>query len=147
MNTALSRLQRAPWLVAIWLALPALVCASLLVAVLSETCTNTVFAQTRFPGGEYKAILFERSCSGTVAWTTHASVLPVESDLPDAPGNALVSFERHGSLTETPGRQLDVQVQWVSPTTVHLAYSSAAPIQHSASSVEKVTVKHVRTER
>src|SRR5688572_29487724 len=83
-----------------WLLVPVVLAATVLLAIQSETCKNELLAEVASPTGEHKLVLFERSCTGTVAWTTHASVALPTAGLPKEVGNVLISFERHGSLLE-----------------------------------------------
>jgi hypothetical protein len=146
MTATQPQIQRLKRVAFVWLSLPVLCGIAMLAYSLSESCTNTVLTEIVSPTGEYKVSLFERKCTGTVAWTTHASVLPANSTVPDIDGNALVSFERHGSLADSPARKPEVEARWVSPNTVELLYISAAPIQLRAPAVERVKVMHVRTQ-
>jgi hypothetical protein len=94
------------------------------------------------PQGKYKAILFERSCAGTVAWVTHVSIVAKDGKLPNEQGNALVSFERHGSFFGRQVQSPEIQVRWLDPTTLELSYPEETPLQWSAPSVQSVKVVH-----
>lgn len=64
--------------------------------------------------------------------------------LPNAPGNLLVSFERHGSLVGASVREPEVVVRWQRPDAIELAYSSAAPIHSTVSEFGSFRVIHTR---
>jgi hypothetical protein len=136
---------RAQSVVFAWLLVPVVLVAGILLANLTETCKNEPLAEVASPTGEHKLVLFERSCSGTVAWTTHASVVPATTGLPSDVGNVLISFERHGSLL-TRGAVPEVKAQWLNPKELQLSYSSATSVQFANSVSGAVTVNHVRTE-
>lgn len=144
MISAAAGLRRAPRLLLVWLAVPLVAAAVFLVWLLLETCENSRLRELLSPDRQWKLVIFERSCSGTVAWTTHVSVLREPEFLPNAPGNLLVSFERHGSLIGASIHEPEVQARWSGPNSIELSYSSAAPIQSAVSELGRFRVTHVR---
>ena len=56
-------------------------------ALMSEMCSNTVFAESQSPDSKLKAIVFGRSCGATDGVSTQISILPVNEDLPNKGGN------------------------------------------------------------
>ncbi|HLB17056.1 MAG TPA: hypothetical protein VJM14_19180 [Burkholderiales bacterium] len=55
-----------------------------------ELCKNELVQTLRSPDGRFDAVVFTRSCTARTGYTTQLSVLPAETVLPDAEGNALV---------------------------------------------------------
>jgi hypothetical protein len=117
---------------------------------LFESCENTILEETRSSDGHKKLVIFERKCSGTVAWTTHVAIVDSSAPLPNRAGNTLVFYARHGSLTEEvdPRRRemREVQARWTGPSGVELTYWSGEPIQFSALEIDGVRIAHKRTE-
>ena len=138
-------LQRAPRVLLAWLALPVIVGVITVAWLLFETCENSRLRELPSPDGRWKLVVFERSCSGTVAWTTHVSVVGEAEILSGAPGNLLVSFDRHGSLIGTSVREPEIHARWRNADTIELSYSSAVPIQASVSELGRFRVLHTRT--
>jgi disulfide bond formation protein DsbB len=56
-------------------------------AIMNGMCGNTVLAESRSPDGQWKAIVFGRSCGATTGVSTQVSILPLSSDLPNESGN------------------------------------------------------------
>ncbi len=142
MFTAATGLKRTPRILLGWLAAPVMVGAVLFAWMALETCENSRLRELASPDRQAKLVIFERSCSGTVAWTTHVSVLREGEALPNAPGNLLVSFERHGSLIGASIRDPEVRAQWQGPDAIVLSYSSAAPVQSAVSELGRFRVTH-----
>ncbi len=142
MNRASVSVQRAPRVLLAWLAVPVLLALCFLAWSLLESCANTTLTEVASPRGDHKAVLFERSCTGTIAWATHVSVLGAGSELPNERGNALVSFERHGSLLERQDKAPEVQARWLDESTLELRYPEGTPLQWSVPAVQGVKVVH-----
>lgn len=129
-----------------WVAAPFLVLGCYALSVLTESCANAVLTEVQSPDGKYRVVVFERTCSNTMAWVTHASVLPRSAELPNRAGNALVSFDRHGSLLEGKGLAPEVQARWAGPSELVLSYDAATFARHAAESVGAVRVRHQTTD-
>lgn len=65
--------------------------------------------------------------------------------LPDAPGNLLVSFERHGSLIGSSVREPEVLARWRDSGTIELLYRAGTPIESSVSEFGRFRVVHTLT--
>ncbi len=64
--------------------------AALALSACGELCKNELVQTLRSPDGRFDAVVFTRSCATSSGYTTQLSVLPAETVLPDAEGNALV---------------------------------------------------------
>ena len=64
--------------------------AALALSACGELCKNELVQTLRSPDGRFDAVVFTRSCAASTGYTTQLSVLPAETVLPDAEGNALV---------------------------------------------------------
>ena len=129
MLSAATGLRRTPRVLFAWIALPVLVVGGVLLWPLLETCENSRLRDIESPGRDYRLIVFERSCSGTVAWTTHVSIVRTLDTLPNEPGNVLVSVERHGSLVGQKVNDPEVHARWVGNNQVELSYPSGLLLQ------------------
>lgn len=125
-----------------WLALPVFLGVAALSWQVFETCENSRLRELSSPDGEHRLVIFERNCSGTVAWTTHASILKRDSRLPDAAGNVLVSFERHGSLVGDVIQQPEIEAQWKGSRELEIIHSAADPGPFAVSELDGVRVTH-----
>lgn len=70
--------------------------AALALGGCGELCKNELVQTLRSPDGRFDAIVFTRSCAARTGYKTQLSVLPAETELPDAEGNTLVV---HGDPT------------------------------------------------
>ena len=140
MLSKFARLPRVFHVLLVCLAVPAFVLMFGLASVLFERCENTRLRELVAPGREWKLVLFERQCSGTVSWTTHASIVRESVMLPDAPGNVFISYERHGPLIGQTAQEPEVGAQWLSAQRVELTYSADIPVHFVAKQVDSVQV-------
>lgn len=56
----------------------------------AEMCGNESMAEFLSPGSEGKMVVFTRNCGATTGFSTQASVLPADQQLPNEGGNMLV---------------------------------------------------------
>jgi hypothetical protein len=138
-------LRRTPRILAAWLAVPVVMSVLLAAWLLLETCENSGLRELLSPDRSWKLVVFERSCSATVAWTTHVSVVAAEKMLPDAPGNLLVSFERHGSLIGSSMQEPEIRVRWRDSETIELLYRAGTPIESSVARLGRFRIIHTLT--
>lgn len=66
------------------------VLATLALSGCGELCKNELVQTLRSPDGRFDAVVFTRSCAASTGYKTQLSILPAETVLPDAEGNALV---------------------------------------------------------
>ena len=57
---------------------------------LDELCANEIVTTETSPNGALKVILFRRDCGATTTYSTHVSMIPASSQLPNEPGNIFV---------------------------------------------------------
>mgnify|MGYP000090027561 CR=1 FL=1 len=145
MISAADGLHRFPRVLLGWLALPVIAGAALFTWTLLETCENSRLRELVSPDLQWKLVIFERRCSGTVAWSTHVSVVPEPELLPNAPGNLLISFERHGSLIGSTIQNPEVQARWSGTEAIELSYSLSPPVQFAASAFGRFRITQTRS--
>lgn len=72
-------------------------------------CENKLLQETPSPDGTLKAVLFERNCGATTAYSYQISVLPGNAQLPNSPGNAFSSYVQNPSLQWDGDRQILIE--------------------------------------
>lgn len=73
-------------------------------------CGNTVVSQTPSPDGTLRAVIYNRECGAMGHFTTHVSIIPANSTLPNEEGNALVM--------EDDARFANISAHWLGPRTI-----------------------------
>jgi len=53
-------------------------------------CRNEIQEEHVSPDGSIKLVVFSRDCGATTGFNTQVSVLPIDTALPDSPGNTLI---------------------------------------------------------
>src|SRR5438093_5481906 len=88
------------------------------VAACTGPCQNDVVSTVWSPVGSTKAVAFIRNCGATTGFSTHVSVLPGSSDLPNQAGNVLViddTTKSPGLPDYPPGPVLKIALRWAGP--------------------------------
>jgi hypothetical protein len=62
----------------------------------SDGCGNSVISRADAPDGRHMAIMFQRACGATTAFSTHISVLEPRAEPPGG-GNAFRADTDHGA--------------------------------------------------
>jgi hypothetical protein len=62
-------------------------CALFVDVAFSDLCVNDQVVEVFSPNGKLKAVVFRRNCGATTDYSTHVSIVPKKSDLPNDPGN------------------------------------------------------------
>ena len=91
-------------------------------------CGNDKLAEHLAPGREWKVVVFQRDCGATTGFSTQASVLPADSDLPNRGGNIFGADDNRGAAPAGPGGGPVVDVRWQSPNEVTIIHSSRARV-------------------
>ena len=84
-------------------------------------CGNDVLSEKTSPSGNWRAVVFERSCGATTGFSTQASVLKKHERLEDTAGNVIVP-ERAWDLKWASDRELVVQYSKYYPPARKTAY-------------------------
>ena len=95
---------------------------------LSGGCANQLLNDVPSPGGARHAVVFQRDCGATTAFSTQVSILPAGTTLPDISGNVFVADTDHGRAQRGPGGGPRVSVRWIASDTLELRYDSRARI-------------------
>jgi len=74
-------------------------CAHLLITSIGDgLCGNEIERSVTSPNGEYKAVVFSRSCGATTGFSAHISVIEHDKELPNDGGNVFVATLNNASL-------------------------------------------------
>lgn len=99
-------------------------------------CSNRVVYETMSPGGDYKAVVFERQCGDDGGAHTQISVLASNAELTDEGGN--VFSADMGFISVQGGSRVDVQ--WSGRYELHVAHSAQAVIFKSERRIGDVSI-------
>lgn len=105
-------------------------------------CGNTVVTRLPAPDGARTAVLFERNCGATTAFTTQISVLAQDAPLPDAAGNAF-SAQMGESSEAAPWGGPAAAARWLDSSTLAISYDSWAEVFLAASRVAGAQIIYV----
>jgi hypothetical protein len=79
-------------------------------------CDNDKVVETFSPNGQFKAVTFRRNCGATTSYSTHVSILPASSKLPNEAGNVFIAkHEPAITLRWIDDRHLSVTAEKESP--------------------------------
>jgi len=78
--------------------------------VLSDLCENEIISLSTSPNGNWKVVLFERSCGATTGYTSQISLVKAAEQLPNEAGNIYVESGYPGGY----------QIEWVSDNKVNI---------------------------
>jgi hypothetical protein len=99
-------------------------------------CTNHVLREAVAPGGNAKAVLFERDCM--TASTIQVSLVPKDARAPSEPGNVFAVGAGKHSLE---GRTV-VTLAWSGPTNLTISYTKGAAIMRTERRVGPIHIAY-----
>lgn len=109
---------------------------------LSDPCANSVLSQATSPDGRLKAVVFQRNCGATTGFSTHVSLVPLTSVLPNEAGNIFVTDTNHGAAPSGPGGGPKVFVKWVSSTQLQVACHSRARTFNMQKQFDSISISY-----
>jgi hypothetical protein len=100
-------------------------------AFMDGMCGNTVLAESRSPDGQWKAIVFLRSCGATTDVSTQVSILRGSDDLPNESGNvcAVGVFPK-------------VELQWQNERALIIRHHAGAKIFPVTQTLQGINIKY-----
>jgi len=105
-------------------------------SVRRPACVNHVLRQSVAPGGNTKAVIFERDCM--IAATIQVSLVPADAQPPRETGNVFtIGAGRHSFQ----GRPV-VSVAWSGPDRLTISYTKGAAVMKSEGRVGPVEVDY-----
>ena len=99
-------------------------------------CRNHVMHESPSPGGNAKAVVFERECMTTT--TIQVSILPKDGHVSSEPGNTFAVGAGKGS---TQGRPT-VSVAWSGSNRLTVSYTKGAAVMHGEGRVGSIDVRY-----
>ena len=112
-------------------------------SLMSNSCTNQVLAEVPSPEGTLKAVVFERNCGATIAFSTQISVLPAAASLQDGPANLFAAAAAHGKAPSSPGRGPEVRVTWIGPRSLRVAHDRDTRVLLASHNAAGVSAEYV----
>ena len=113
-----------------------------LYALLDSMCQNTVLSDIPSPDEKYRAITFQRDCGATTGFSTQVSVIRPWWYLRNTTGNLFIADTDHGKAPSGSGGGPEVQVSWLSPSVLSIAYHPHARVFRSESVQGSVSVSY-----
>ncbi len=117
--------------------------APMLLAGCSDPCENTVVREIPSPDGRRRAVVFERSCGATTAFTTQISVLSPGASPRDA-GDVFTADTDHGRAPPARWGGPDVRVRWLDARTLEVRHHPRARVFGKETRREDLRVRYVR---
>ena len=105
-------------------------------SVVSPSCTNHVLHESVAPGGNAKAVIFERDC--TTGATIQISLVPAAARAPSEPGNVFAIGTGKHSLQ---GRTV-VTAAWSGPTKLTISYTKGAAVMRSEGRMGPIEIEY-----
>ena len=99
-------------------------------------CTNHVLHESVAPGGNAKAVIFERDCM--TGATIQVSLVPAADRAPSEPGNVFAVGAGKHSLQ---GRTV-VTAAWSGPTKLTISYTKGAAVMRSEGRMGPVEIEY-----
>jgi len=99
-------------------------------------CTNHVLHESVAPGGNAKAVIFERDCM--TGATIQVSLVPAAARAPSEPGNVFAAGTGKHSLQ---GRTV-VTVAWSGPAKLTISYTKGAAVMRSEGRVGPIEIEY-----
>ena len=113
--------------------------AALLASGCSDVCGNKIISETVSPGSDRKAVVFERDCGATTAFSTQISIIDARDGLSGS-GNTFV-IDRGQLIDGWNGPW--ASVTWVGPRTLEIRYEATARTFEKDSAVDGVAVRYI----
>lgn len=88
-----------------------------------DPCGNTILTDSPSPGGNKRAVIFERSCGATTGFSSQVSVLDANKTFPNSSGNVFIADGDHGAVKE-----MAVTVRWLSRDQFVIRYPARARV-------------------
>jgi hypothetical protein len=103
-------------------------------------CGNDLLAQHLSPDMKRKVVVFTRNCGGTTPFSTHASIMDADDELPKDVGNVFGAATGAGRAPAGPGGGPELRAKWVDDRHVVLSHHASVVVFKSESQHDGVTV-------
>ena len=105
-------------------------------------CENSEISSLSNVTGEFRAVLFERSCGATTSFSTQVSVLRAGRSLPNEAGNVFVSDDDSGAAQAAEWGGPYASIDWAGERTLVIAFDRNAEVYKSVEELAGVTVMY-----
>jgi hypothetical protein len=119
----------------------ALLFAILLLPACSKMCANEVVSRASSPDGQLEAVMFQRDCGATTAFSTQISVVDARETVTEG-GNAFRADDNHGAAPVGDWGGPWADLKWLSSTHLLIRYASKARLFAKNAKVGGVTVSY-----
>jgi hypothetical protein len=93
---------------------------------LAPECGDTVVEHVSSPYGRGAAIVFDRNCGATTAFTTHVAIVDHVDAQPRREDLVFVADADHGAAPSRPGGGPEVRVRWIDGVHLRVAHHPRA---------------------
>lgn len=102
-------------------------------------CTDEVVRAVTSPDGLHDAVLFQRSCGATTAFTTQISIV-AHGAAPEGGGNVLIADGDHGKAADTLWHGPWAGIGWLAADRLLVVYDPDARVFSQSRTAEGVAV-------
>jgi hypothetical protein len=113
---------------------------AIVVAGCSDPCSNTIVSSVDAPGGEHRAVLFQRDCGATTSFTTQVAVLRVGETLSGA-GGVFVADTDHDVAQAAEWGGPWAEIVWLSPTRLLVRRDANARVFKAARRMKDLQIE------
>lgn len=110
-----------------------------------DLCGNSPLLEVPSPGGDWKAVVFERNCGATNGFSTQVSVIKSGTNLPNEGGNLFVADTNHNAAPSGAGGGPSVHVAWVGRSTIRIEHHPLARLIKAQPSYNGIRIEYVAT--
>jgi hypothetical protein len=107
-----------------------------------DICRNQVLSESVSPDGSKKFVVFQRSCGATTGFSTQASLLSVDAELPNEPGNVFVADTDHGVAPSGAGGGPELRSRWVAPNNLMIQHHVGARVFRVEQRLKDADIKY-----
>jgi hypothetical protein len=111
---------------------------------LGELCASTVVQTFPSPDQQHDAVLYELNCGATTSFSTQVTLVPHGEVIKDEPGNMFTADDNDHQAPLGPGNVVRVDLRWLAPDSLELAYDPRARIFQRADRIGRVRVLYRR---
>lgn len=103
-------------------------------------CANQIIRVYPSPDERRKVVVFQRDCGATSAYSTQASVLDANAEMPTESGNVFIA--RVGRATSGPGGGPELRVRWLDERHLVLSHHEGVAMLSAAHEHNDVTLTY-----
>ncbi|WP_251357921.1 hypothetical protein [Kangiella sp. TOML190] len=97
-----------------------------------DMCGNQIISETPSPDLRQKIVVFERSCGATTGFSNHISILDINEELANEPGNIFIADGHHDENLP--------KVIWKSEDQLEISYTNNGDVYKKESSLKDVAI-------